>query len=72
VGEVEGEVETEDGVLVVKRIRVRYRLTVPPGSEGAARRAHDVHHPFCPLYRTLSRCIAITTELEMEATPESD
>jgi hypothetical protein len=28
-------------------------------------RAHDVHHPNCPVYRTLYRCVDISTELEL-------
>jgi uncharacterized OsmC-like protein len=63
---VEGEVEKEDGVLVIRRIHVRYLARVPPGKEEAARRAHDVHHPSCPVYRTVAGCIDVTTELELQ------
>lgn len=61
-----GEVEKDEGVLVIRRIHVRYRLQVPAVKEEAARRAYDVHPPFCPVYRTLSGCIEVTTELELD------
>lgn len=50
-------------MLVLKRIRVRYSLRVPEGKEEAARRAHEVHHGGCPVYRSISGSIRITTEL---------
>jgi uncharacterized OsmC-like protein len=59
-------VEKEDGVLVIRRIHVRYHLQVPAGMEEAARRAYDVHPPSCPVYRTVSGCIDVTTELILE------
>lgn len=65
MGEVEGDIETEDGVLVIRRIRVRYRLRLEPDQAETARRAHDVHHPKCPVYLTLYRCVDISTELEL-------
>ena len=65
-----GEVETEDGVLVIKRIHVTYRLKTGEENRETAERAHGVHHGKCPVYRTVSGCIDITTELVIE--PESD
>ena len=59
-----GEVEKEDGVLVIRRIHVRYTLRAPAEHETAARRAHGVHHPKCPVYRTIAGCVEITTELD--------
>ena len=65
MGEVEGDVETDDGVLVIRRIRVRYLLRIQPDEADAAGRAHDMHHSKCPVYRTLCGCIDISTELEL-------
>lgn len=59
-----GEVEKEDGVLVIKRIHVTYRLKAPADQEAAILRAYEAHAPRCPVYKTLSGCIDITTELE--------
>jgi uncharacterized OsmC-like protein len=61
----EGDVEVEDGVLVIKRIRVRYRLRgCPPDKQDAARRAHEHHASRCPVYRSVGRCIDISTTLD--------
>lgn len=65
MGEVEGDVETEGEVLVIRRIRVRYLLRLQPDQAETARRAHDMHHSHCPVYRTLCGCIDISTELEL-------
>lgn len=60
-----GEVETEEGVLRIRRIHVHYLLKAAEGDTETAQRAHDVHHPYCPLYRTLRDCVEISTELEI-------
>ncbi len=62
-----GEVEKEDGVLVIKRIHVLYHLVADAADEETARRSHEVHHGFCPVYRTIEGCVDITTELEIVA-----
>jgi uncharacterized OsmC-like protein len=55
----------EDGVLVVKRIRVRYRLGgCPEDKRAAAERAHQHHARRCPVHQSIGGCIAITTTLE--------
>ena len=55
----------EDGVLVIRRIRVRYRLSgCPADKREAAERAHQHHHSRCPVAKSIGDCIAIATELE--------
>ena len=66
MAEAEGEVELVQDVLVLKRIRVRYTLRARPGDEAVARRVHDVHRDGCPVYRSVSGCIDITTEMEVK------
>ncbi len=61
-----GEVEKEDGVLVIKRIHVRYRLVGDAEAEQTARRVHEFHHSKCPVYKSMAGCIDITTELVLE------
>lgn len=57
--------EVEDKVLVIKRIRVRYRLTGCPGDKReSAERAHSFHASRCPVARSIGDSIQITTELE--------
>jgi organic hydroperoxide reductase OsmC/OhrA len=60
-----GEIENEDGVLVIKRIRVRYRLPVPADQRETAERAHAAHQRACPVARSIGGSIDIETELEL-------
>jgi len=65
-----GEVEAEEGVLVIRRIHVVLTLKdVAADKIDAARRAHDVFREKCPIYRSLHRAIDITTELEIGGGP---
>jgi len=65
LSESEGDVEVEDGVLVIKRIRVHYRLRDCPQDKGAAaERAHEHHARRCPVHQSISGCIAMTTRLD--------
>jgi uncharacterized OsmC-like protein len=66
IGEATGEIEVEDGVLVIKRIHVRYKLRLDPDTDQArVQRAFDHHISRCPVYRSVSGAIDITTELEL-------
>jgi uncharacterized OsmC-like protein len=60
-------VEKDDGVLVIRRIHVVYRLKADSAHGETVERAHGLHADKCPVYRTLSGCIDITTEVQMEA-----
>lgn len=66
MAEARGEVEKEDGVLVIKRIKVLYQLRAPERARATVERVHAMHHRFCPVYRTLSGCIDVTTEITIE------
>jgi len=58
-------VEVEDGVLVIKRIRVHYRLQgCPEDKREAAERAHQHHASRCPVHQSIGKCIPMTTSLE--------
>lgn len=61
-----GEIETEDKVLVVKRIHVTYHLKAEADKRPTAERVHGVHAQACPLARSISGCVTITTSLEFE------
>jgi len=52
-------------VLVIKRIRVHYRVQVPEDKRPEAERAHAVHHRACPVARSIGGSIDIQTELEL-------
>jgi organic hydroperoxide reductase OsmC/OhrA len=60
-----GEIEDEDGVLVIKRITVHYRLDVPDERRADAERVHGVHARACPVARSLEGGIEMRTELEL-------
>ena len=61
--EVTGHVGKDEGVLVIRRIHVVYRLQAAHADQAAIQRAFDLHPMRCPVYRTLHRCIEVTTEL---------
>ncbi len=65
-GEAVGEIEEEDGVLVIRRIHVRLLLKAPEEDRATAERVHGVFANHCPVYRSLKGAIAITTELVFE------
>ena len=59
--------EKEDGVLVIKRIAVHYRLRIPAESHPVAERVHGFHARFCPVARSLEGSIEVSTHLELVA-----
>jgi uncharacterized OsmC-like protein len=65
--EVRGEVETEEGVLVIRRIHVAMRLVAPEGSRETVERTHGMYAMHCPLYRTLHKAIQLTSSFELVA-----
>lgn len=65
VGDVVGEVETEDGVLVIRRIHVTLRLRSSEANRETVERVHGVYAMKCPLYRTLHGAIALSSSYEL-------
>ena len=65
--DVTGEVETEDGVLVIRRIHVQLRLAAPEAARETVERVHGIYAMRCPLYRTLHTAIALTSGYELVA-----
>ncbi len=61
--EVNGKVGKDDGVLVIRQIHCKYLLKAAEADGKAIQRAFELHPMRCPVYRTLYRCIEITTEL---------
>jgi uncharacterized OsmC-like protein len=61
-----GEIELEDGVLLIKRIHVRYRLRIAPDvAREKIERAFTYHVEHCPVYRSIHPQIVCTTEFEL-------
>ena len=65
--DVTGEVETEEGVLVIRRIHVMMRLVAPEDVKETVERVHAINAMRCPLYRTLHNAIQLTSSFELVA-----
>lgn len=63
--DVTGEIETEEGVLVIRRIRVHMTLAAPAEHRDTIERVHGMYAMHCPLYRTLHGTIALTSTYEL-------
>ena len=64
--DVTGEVEKEDGVLVIRRINVAMRLKASEESRETVERVHGVYAMNCPLYRTLHNAIQLTSSVTLD------
>ena len=63
--EVTGEVESEDGVLVIRRVHVAMMLKAAEESRATVERVHGMYAMKCPLYRTLHRAIGLSSSVEV-------
>jgi len=63
--DVIGEVGTEEGVLVIRRIQVKMRLEAAAGMRDTVDRVHGMYAMRCPLYRTLHNTIALSSSVEL-------
>jgi len=63
--DVTGEVETDEGVLVIRRIHVAMTLAAPADVRETVERVHGMYAMRCPLYRTLHTAIALTSTYEL-------
>ena len=62
--EAVGEVEKDDGVLVLRRIHVQYRFRGEDVDREKVERVNDAHARACPVARSLEGGIDITTAVE--------
>lgn len=63
--DVEGYIESVDGLPVITRIRVKHHLKVPKGKREAAERALANHDKKCPASQSVRRGIAVEWEGEI-------
>lgn len=63
--DVSGEIEAEDGVLVIRRIHVVFSLKASDDVRETVDRVHGMYAMRCPLYRTLHTAIAITSSVRL-------
>jgi uncharacterized OsmC-like protein len=66
VAAVTGEVETEENVLVIRRIHVAMKIAAPPEARETIERVHGIYAMRCPLYRTLRGAIQLSSSYELE------
>ena len=67
--DVTGEVEAEEGVLVIRRIHVAMRLVAPQELLETAERVHSAYPMHCPLYRTLHKAIQLSSSFQLVTPP---
>jgi len=72
IADVTGEVETEDGVLVIRRIHLAMQLAAPEEVRETVERVHKMYAMNCPLYRTLRNAIELTSSYALTATPSNE
>jgi uncharacterized OsmC-like protein len=65
IADVTGEVETEENVLVIRRIHVAMRLMAPQDLKTTVERVHGIYAMRCPLYRTFHKTIQLTSSFEL-------
>jgi uncharacterized OsmC-like protein len=63
--DAQGEVEVENGVLVLRRIHVNLKLRAPEEARETVERVHGVYVEKCPVYRSLCAAIQITSSYEL-------
>ena len=63
-----GQVEKDGGVLVLRRIHVNYKLSVPDPDavRDTVARVLEMHVDKCPVARSFKGAIDITTEVEFQ------
>lgn len=65
VAEVRGEVESDEGVLVIRRVHVKFLLRGPEDARETVDRVHGVYAEKCPVYRSLRPAFQITSAWEL-------
>ena len=72
VAEVTGEVEVEEGVLVIRRIHVAMHLLASVESRDTVERVHGIYAMRCPLYRTLYKAIQLSSSYTLVSPRAAD
>jgi uncharacterized OsmC-like protein len=62
---VVGEIETENKVLVLKRITITIHLTADEEDRETVERVLDIYEDGCPVARSIRDSIEITSELDL-------
>jgi len=65
IAEVRGEIESDGGVLVIRRVHVRFLLKAAEDVRDTVERVHSVYKDKCPVYRSLRPAFEITSAYEL-------
>ncbi len=57
--DVEGDIEESDRLLLLTRIRIKYRMKIPKGKRAEAERALALHESRCPVSQSVQRGIRV-------------
>jgi uncharacterized OsmC-like protein len=63
--DIRGEIETEDGVLVIRRIHVDLKLRAAEDVRETVERVHGFFAQKCPVFRSLHPQIQITSSYSL-------
>ncbi len=68
IAEVRGEVDPDEGgVLLIRRVHVKFLLRGPEAVRDTVDRVHSVYAEKCPVYRSLRPAFEITSAWELVA-----
>jgi uncharacterized OsmC-like protein len=70
--EVRGEIESDEGVLVIRRVHVHYLLEGVEQVREIVERVHRVYADKCPVYKTLRPAFEITSDFELTGTTATE
>jgi OsmC-like protein len=69
---VRGEIESEQGALVIRRVHVHYLLEAVEQVRETVERVHRVYADKCPVYKTLRPAFEITSDFELTEAPATE
>ena len=57
--EVEGDIEEENKLILLTKVRIKYKLSIPKGKRAEAERALQLHDSRCPVSQSVQRGIKV-------------
>ena len=66
IAQVEGDIEGVYGVMRITKIRLHYRVKVPPGAGEKVDRVLTSYADKCPAYQSVKGCIECSWDAEIE------
>jgi len=64
--EVEGDIEEGDNkVLLLTKVRIKYKMKIPKGRREQAERSLSLHHSRCPVSQSVERGIRVEWSAEI-------